>query len=232
MYVETEWDRAARYYRNEQHKVARPLQDRAITREEYEQLQKNYWDLHPFRLIWQLLWEHGARGIEVCWLQLENLDFNQGVIYYKVAKPRKKDDVFIHKCRQMPMSKDLKERLMAYVKLNWGGFRQGFLFPAPALQSKFPHLNPTCLNWELDRLRPEMGGRWLELLDGPGSNHLVGPHSFRRAWITRYIKRYPDASIFEVARAAMHEDPKTTFRYYQELNTERMQEFINMASLA
>lgn len=229
--IETEWDRAIRYYKNEASVIEQPLRNRIIHRQEYKQLISLYWDLDPLRLIWEILYNTGMRPIEACWLQLDNLDLEKGEIAYKVSKPGRKETskgiIKVYKSRVVPIPEDLKNKLKKYLILNKDGFRYGFLFPAPSLQSKHPHINPRSLNFEMSRVRPKLGGRWLER--NSYGDHLIGPHSFRRSWIVRYLDKYQNPA--ECSRAIGHNDINTTFGYYQEIKKNRLREFINSENI-
>lgn len=224
--VETEFDRAMRYYKNEVSIVQHPLLSRTIKKEEYKLLISQYWDLATYRIIWEILWETGMRPIEACWLQLENIDLENKQIGYKIAKPsiKKKNGktTKVYKSRIVPISDYLTEKMKKYIELNNGSFRYGFLFPSPYLQSRV-YLNPRNLNNEMDRLRKIFGGRWLEKTSS--GDHLIGPHSFRRSWIARYQRKCKDP--METARAIGHSSLEVSYGYYQEINKERMRMFVN-----
>ena len=227
MQIETEFDRAIRYYKNESSVIEQPLRNRIIKKQEYKQLLSQYWDLATYRIIWEILWETGMRPLEVCWLQLDNLGLENKEIGYKVSKPynKKVGDTIqhIHKSRIVPISEALSNKLREYIKLNKGSFRYGFLFPSPNLQSKHYHLNPRSLNKEMDRIRKILKSRWLERTSY--NDHLITPHSFRRSWIVRYLDKYQNPA--ECSRAIGHNDINTTFGYYQEIKKERLRSFVN-----
>jgi len=231
MKIETEWDRAIRYYRNETARIEQPLITRIITKKEYTQLISEYWDLHPYRIIFQLLYETGMRPIEASWLQIENIDIEKRQIGYKVAKPyqKKVKDKFItvYKSRIVPITEDLASRLDRYIKLNDIRLRWGFLFPSYNFHTKSFHMNPRTLNSEMNRLRKKFGGRWLDKTSY--GDHVISPHSFRRSWITRYLEKYGD--IAGCSRDIGHNSLDTTFGYYQILHHDRLRNFVDSENI-
>lgn len=186
--------------------------------------------LHPFRLAWQILYESGMRPMEVCTLKIWDVDFDECSLnhnIYKKPKKKLKDGTEVKQVgrRKIPITRDLLERLKGFIWENRGSFLNGYLFIAPSLQSKYPHMNPRCLNWEMDKHREILGGRWLERIGNGNNDHLLGPHSFRRGWITRYIDRYNNPA--ECARAIGHNSMDVTFQYYKKVDVERLKEFVN-----
>jgi len=222
--IETDFDRVLRYYRNECSEIEHPLRDRAIKKQEYLQLIKQYWDLNTYRLIWELLWTCGMRPIEVCWLQVQNFNEDFTLLGYKQAKYRKiiKNGIIIkrHKPRVIPIPHKLAQKLRDYIDMNKLILHNGFLFPTfdrERMKKGLFYLNPRTLNFEMDKLRSILKGRFLETTSY--GHHLIAPHSFRRSWIARYQDKYKNPY------------PSTTFKYYQENDLNDINVFINQTYL-
>lgn len=233
--IETEFDRALRYYKHEVAEIEEPLRNRAVIEQDFKQLINTYPPTNMFRLIWELLWFTGMRPIEACWLQRDN--FNEGFteLGYKVAKPRniKQPDGTIkksYKSRIVPIPLDLAIRLREY----WQDEAKkcspfGFMFPSfdkARLKQGLFYMSRGTLNAELSNKRKELGSRWL--LKNSKGHHLLGPHSFRRGWISRHIDMTQNPA--ETARAIGHNCLDVTYEYYQPKQmAQRLQKFLKVS---
>lgn len=229
--VETDLDRALRYYRNECSEIETPLRSRAITEEEFKALINLYVPTHRFRLIFELLWFCGMRPREACWLQRDNFNEDFTELGYKVAKPRRMPQLDgtvknVYKSRIVPIPLDLSIRLKKY----WEGVKMvspfGYLFPGESLSTAAKgqfYINPLSLNNDLTKKRAQLGGRWLQKISK--GDHLLAPHSFRRSWITRHLDF--TGNVAETARAIGHSDFNVTYQYYQPKDSDaKLQEFL------
>lgn len=191
---------------------------------------KEYWDLHYYRIIWELLWCCGMRPIEVCWLQIQNFSENFDQLGYKTAKYKnvKKYGKIIktYKSRIVPIPPKLTQKIIDYIDMNKFMLNNGFLFPSldrKRMKRGNFFMCPRTLNYEMNRLRPVLRGRFLE--KNTHGDHLIAPHSFRRSWITRYMNQCKNP--FKTAKAIGHADPNVTFQYYQDNNFEDLKDFVN-----
>jgi len=220
--IETTFDRARRYYTQEVSIIDNPLSSKAITRVEHQHLLSMYDPMDLYRLIWEILWDTGLRPFEVCKLQIENFSDDFKKFGYKIAKPKKvtRNGVIyvINNARIINIHSELADRLRFYVKTSQLPY--GFLFPS-FVKNRF-FLNPRTLNWELNRHRKTLGGRWLE--KNSYDNHFLSPKSYRCSWITRYAEIATDS--FELAAAIGHKDPKTSYTYYQFTKHQKVKEFV------
>lgn len=225
---ESSYDRSIRYYKNEVFEIEDPLVERIIRPDDYKKLLGQYWDLNIYRLIWEIMWDTGMRPIEACSLHADNLDLSHDLIKYKVSKPRNKktpqnQNIKVYKSRITCISKMLSKKISDYIQMMGCRLRMGFLFPSYEINSKLPHINPRSLNKELDRIRETLGGVFIKR--NSKGHHLIGPHSFRRSWISRHIRW--TGNIAETSRAIGHSDVKTTYGYYYELMKEKTPVWVN-----
>ena len=234
--VETEFDRAMRYYKNECSEVQQPLRSRAIEEEHFKQLISLYEPTNRFRIIWELLYFAGMRPIECCWLQRDNFDQQFLRLGYKCAKAihqRQPDGTVkkIYKSRVVPIPENLAIRLSEYWQETKSISPFGFMFPSfsiPRMKKGLYHIGASTLNMELSCQRVKLGGKWLQR--NSYGHHLLSPHSFRRGWITRYMSE--SKNPFEVARAIGHKSPDTSYQYFQPRSMEKkLQQFVESTQM-
>lgn len=213
--ADTTFERVRRYYKYEA-EVERPLSDKSFTRQEIQQLFSIYEPWHKWGVIWRLMYETGMRPIELCHLHLDNFDFGDGILCYKVFKPRKKKkgDFYVkrYKSRIVNLSDQCVAVVKQYIDLNKHSFIYGFIFPHLKDRHKIV-MHTRTLNNEFDRLRPILGGRFLDF-ESNGC-HLLSPKSFR---ITAISVCSEVLGVDKTSKYFCHEDPRVTLRYVRPAN--------------
>lgn len=230
--IETRFERSLRYYRNEVVRYVDPLDNKSITAEEHNLLLTQFHPFSTMNIILQLLWETGGRILEIVELQKErfNKDYTEVRIHIKKSKKKIINGVTYQdiETRVCPLSHHLSEKIKLYCETS--NLPYGYLFPSKS--KKRLHMKPTSVNKNIDSVRDILGGRFIKR-DSETGHHDIAPHSYRRAWITRYDEQHTGVSPFETSRAIGHKDPRTTMKYrqYTDKLHDRIKNFVESNSV-